>query len=61
MKIKTKSIKKITSVVLTKEIAEEISKEWLRYSENPNSVFSVVVEEDDGNVSEFVLLEDQEF
>lgn len=61
MKIKTKSIKKITSVVLTKEIAEEIAKEWLRYSENPNSVFSVVVEEDDGNVSEFVLLEDQEF
>ena len=61
MKIKTKSIKKITSVVLTKEIAEEITKEWLRYSENPNSVFSVVVDEGDGNISEFVLLEDQEF
>ena len=58
MKIKTKSLKRITSVTLTREIAEEIAKEWKRYCETPNTVFDVLVDED-GDVTEFVLDEDQ--
>ena len=58
MKIKTKSLKKITSIVLTREAVECVVDEWKRYCDNPNSVFDVCIDED-GDVTEFVLDEDQ--
>lgn len=58
MKIKTKSIKKVTSIALNQAVVETLVEEWNRYIQNPNSVFSAVFEED-GNVVEFVLEEDQ--
>ena len=58
MKIKTKSLKKITSVVITQDIVEAIIEEWERYKSHPGTAFSTVIEED-GDVTEFVLEEDQ--
>ena len=58
MKIKTKSIKKVTSIALNQAVVETLVEEWNRYIQNPNSVFLAVFEED-GNVIEFVLEEDQ--
>lgn len=58
MKIKTKSLKRITSIVLTREAIESIVAEWERYCNTTNTRFDVVINED-GDVTEFVLDEDE--